>query len=287
MRTVVIYHADLDGKCAAAVVVKKFPEALCLETNYDLVFPVDQIQEHDTVYMVDFTPDLLADFQRLMEKTEDIHWIDHHGKNIAKYPFYNKALKGLRVEFKPSGAMLTWHYLYPTVPPPSAVEHTSDYDCWIFDFGILTKNFEAGMQSIPHDPHAKIWLDLLSDDPWSRADALKEVLAKGEIINEFRKQYNKEIVKACAFECELDGNSIIACNCPCVGSRLFDSLDTSKYDMMSVFRTNGHSVVVSLYSEHKNIDCGELAQKFGGGGHKGAAGFECTNLPFTEIKPLQ
>jgi nanoRNase/pAp phosphatase (c-di-AMP/oligoRNAs hydrolase) len=37
---------------------------------------------------------------------------------------------------------------------------------------------------------------------------------------------------------------------------------------------------VSLYSTKPEIDCGEIARTFGGGGHKGAAGFQCTELPF-------
>jgi nanoRNase/pAp phosphatase (c-di-AMP/oligoRNAs hydrolase) len=37
---------------------------------------------------------------------------------------------------------------------------------------------------------------------------------------------------------------------------------------------------VSLYSTKPEIDCGEIAKSFGGGGHKGAAGFQGKELPF-------
>jgi len=285
-RVVCIHHNDLDGRCAAAIVIKKFPEALCLETNYDQVFPVNLCQKNDTVYMVDFTPDKLADFQRLLEITDDVHWIDHHGKNIAEYPFYNKALKGTRVESKPSGAMLTWEYLFPHIDAPKAVAHTSDYDCWIWAFGKLTKLFEAGINTIPHYPHDKLWIDLLSTDLVTEGKIFNEIIQRGEIVIEYRNQLYSDIVQTIAFECELDEYTVIACNCPNVGSSLFDSINSSNYDIMSTFRSNGESVVISLYSEHPHIDCGDLAKKYGGGGHKGAAGFECKDVPYTNIKPI-
>jgi nanoRNase/pAp phosphatase (c-di-AMP/oligoRNAs hydrolase) len=37
---------------------------------------------------------------------------------------------------------------------------------------------------------------------------------------------------------------------------------------------------VSLYSTRDDIDCGAIAKTYGGGGHKGAAGFQCDTLPF-------
>ena len=44
---------------------------------------------------------------------------------------------------------------------------------------------------------------------------------------------------------------------------------------------------VSLYSIDPNIDCGSIAKKHGGGGHPGAAGFQCDSLPFelTGVRP--
>ena len=37
---------------------------------------------------------------------------------------------------------------------------------------------------------------------------------------------------------------------------------------------------VSLYTIFDHIDVSEIAKKYGGGGHKNAAGFVCDNLPF-------
>lgn len=41
---------------------------------------------------------------------------------------------------------------------------------------------------------------------------------------------------------------------------------------------NLYEVVKDLYSEDESISCKEIAERHGGGGHKGAAGFRSTNL---------
>ena len=52
------------------------------------------------------------------------------------------------------------------------------------------------------------------------------------------------------------------------------------YDIVSLIRFNGSQFVYSLYSNKDNIDCSKIAttlgtfSKLGGGGHKGAAGFQ-------------
>ena len=53
------------------------------------------------------------------------------------------------------------------------------------------------------------------------------------------------------------------------------------YDLMITFcRRKDKLWNVSLYSTKPDIDCGAIAKSFGGGGHKGAAGFRCEKLPF-------
>ena len=37
---------------------------------------------------------------------------------------------------------------------------------------------------------------------------------------------------------------------------------------------------VSLYTSKEDVDVSKVALSFGGGGHKGAAGFKCDTLPF-------
>jgi uncharacterized protein len=67
-------------------------------------------------------------------------------------------------------------------------------------------------------------------------------------------------------------------------SKVFDSVwDATRHDMMITFcrlPLPKGQWTVSLYSDKPEVDCGAIAKSFSGGGHKGAAGFQCKDLPF-------
>lgn len=75
---------------------------------------------------------------------------------------------------------------------------------------------------------------------------------------------------------------IIACNTIVFNSQFFDGFfDPEKHDVMCAYslRSDG-KWKVSMYTTKDEIDCGAIAKHFGGDGHKGAAGFVCTGLPW-------
>ena len=286
MNIKILHHNDLDGRAAGAIIRKKYPTAQCFEVNYDIALPLDQITKEDLVFIVDFTPPTEADFKNIVDSAQQVIWIDHHGRNIADHPFYNQALEGLRVEAEPSGAMCVWNYLFPNDDAPEAIMYVSDFDCWNFHYGISTRAFEAGMKTVDHQPYDKVWLDLLSDGAMTQTSCLNEMIAKGKVILDYRKNLCYDIVKDIAFECDFEGYRILACNMPKMGSLTFEKIDTTKYPIVSTFYSNGEKICVGLYSEDESVDCSEIAVKYGGGGHKGASGFSSNNLPFTNIQKI-
>ena len=46
-----------------------------------------------------------------------------------------------------------------------------------------------------------------------------------------------------------------------------------KYDLLVAWVFDGYKFNYSLYSTNPDVNCAEIAERFGGGGHKGAAGF--------------
>ena len=75
---------------------------------------------------------------------------------------------------------------------------------------------------------------------------------------------------------------VLACNTIVFNSNFFDGFfDPEKHDVMCAYsqRSDG-KWKVSMYTTKDEIDCGAIAKHFGGGGHKGAAGFVCTRLPW-------
>ena len=61
-----------------------------------------------------------------------------------------------------------------------------------------------------------------------------------------------------------------------IGSDDFTSIDIDKYDMLIGFSFDGENWKYSLRSN--KINCAAIAEKYGGGGHVGAAGFRDEKL---------
>lgn len=90
------------------------------------------------------------------------------------------------------------------------------------------------------------------------------------------------------------GIRVLACNTIVFNSQFFEGFYNPEYHdvMVAYCQVHEKSKVyrgtvggqmkwkVSIYSTKPEIDCGAIAKAFGGGGHKGAAGFECDRLPW-------
>ena len=88
-----VYHKDLDG-IASAAIVSHFVKEPCdyIEVGYSKEFPFDQIAKDELVYIVDFS---IEEWERLLEITKDVVWIDHHKSAIELYADYSY-LDGIR-----------------------------------------------------------------------------------------------------------------------------------------------------------------------------------------------
>lgn len=100
----------------------------------------------------------------------------------------------------------------------------------------------------------------------------------GKVIYEYKKSEYAQINSECVFERNLFGLRCLCINCGGNGSLNFTitgAFDPSRYDMMIKFYFNGEKWCYGFYSDgHDDIDCSEIAKKFGGGGHRCASG--CT-----------
>ena len=65
-----------------------------------------------------------------------------------------------------------------------------------------------------------------------------------------------------------------------VGSDWFKSVDDGSYDILMPFSFNGRNGTWTYSMYSKTVDVSEIAKKYGGGGHKGAAGFNTNRLIF-------
>ena len=53
--------------------------------------------------------------------------------------------------------------------------------------------------------------------------------------------------------------------------------------MAMVWAYDGTNYQYSIYSQDSSVECNKIAEQYGGGGHKGAAGFKMAEMPFKKI----
>lgn len=288
----IIHHNDADGRCAAAIVAKRFPSRGLasgdfIEMDYSRELPLHRIQTQETVYIVDFSlkPDVM---RQLTERTPAVHWIDHH-QSCAGYD-YGFTPQGLR-DFTPkglSGCELTWRYLFPELPVPYAAQLIGDYDSWRGSLRPHSWKFRIGLELYDQSPLGQVWNDVLpgptdddADAAFARATIL-EIIHEGTTCEQFRDHYCADLRSQYGFETVLDGHPAYALNVAKFGSIAFGTL-TAQFPLCIAYVHNGRKWTVSVYSERPDIDCSAICAARGGGGHRGAAGFTCDILPLAPI----
>lgn len=305
------YHNDLDGRAAAFCVygwvgISDRYNVDFIPINYGKPFPFDTIRPSEQIWIVDFSisPEEMV---RLLEITKDVTWIDHHKTAIEKYAVFPFPIRGIRKDGE-AGCVLTWKYIHwwtyrgegeenflrgplRGLEVPRCIELVGDRDIWAWKFGEDTKLFHAAAQAHDTKPNSDFWWNCMecetdpSAGPGNMAarergeEFWRDLMKEGAAIERYREQYYADYCAELSFPTEIDGHEALAMNVARVGSEAFGGDAAFKaWKILMPFYFDGKQFTVSLYS--KDIDVSEIAKKYGGGGHKGAAGFQCATLPF-------
>ena len=289
----IFYHMDNDGKCAGfwvyqMVTLDQYGKE-CIPINYDISFPFEKINPNEKVYIVDYSI-FPEEMDKLLGITPNVTWIDHHKTAIERYKDYDKEIRGIRYDGI-AGCMLTYCYLtfminvnenevFPfeinmTKHAPLFTKYIADYDVWAFKYGDETRAFEKGLSLYSHDPEDQIWQTLFDqylfgNDESGKNNLTKSIVEKGKLLIHYRKMQMKTYCKSKGFESMLDGHKCFAVNMAMMSSDDFIIDNSDEYDLFVGFSFNGKTWNYSLRST--KIDCSEIAKKYGGGGHVGAAG---------------
>lgn len=278
------YHkADMDGRCSGAIVNMEHPECEMIGINYGDVFPWDSIQQGETIYMVDFSLQPFEDMERLNSMCNLI-WVDHHKTSIEEKEKRNFRAYIQSLDDKYAGCELTWMLLHPVDPfapiikkvLPMFIYLLGRYDVWDHFNTPGSLEFQYGIRNMGEMlPEDERWKDLFD------VEYVNKIIADGNLLLGYEKKQNAAYAKSCAYETSLDGLRCIAINKGLANSLLFESVyDPERHDaMLSYVRRKG-KWTVSLYTTKPEIDVSAICKARGGGGHKGAAGFQCQELPF-------
>lgn len=286
MNPICFYHnADFDGLCSAAIVYRNVPGVELVGINYGDVFDFERVRGRK-VYMVDFSLQPYSEMQKLFDVAEHTTWIDHHKSAIKQYTPHRNVTTIFPIgEEKVAACWLAWEFFEPAITASDALQYLSKYDTWddgdqvAWENKILPFQFGLRMEQDTR-PESIIWNGILFDNGL----VVGPILERGKTILQYQVAQNEKLMAACAFDAALGELRALVVNAPLVNSRTFSSKwDPSKYDVMvSYCRRPSGKFTVSLYSDKPEIDCSVEAKKRGGGGHKGAAGFQCETLPWDE-----
>lgn len=283
-----IHHTDHDGHCAGFWVKKRYPQMTkedFIEMDYGSTLDwFSKIKKDEPVIIVDFSFDKKEDMDKLLSKTKNVIWIDHHISAIKK--FEGMDIKGLRYNGI-AGCMLTWAYFNKmedgTIPfdpkmcteAPWMTKYVHDRDVWLHEYGEETDHFNLGLDAIPNkQPYDPIWEEALN------IDKVRKLIEEGSVIERYRDSLGLRAQKS-GFEYDFDGHKAFCINNCFSGSEYFGEM-IDKYDIVCCFNYNGVDRIweYSLYSNKENVDCSVICTERGGGGHKGAAGFTTNKLVF-------
>jgi hypothetical protein len=184
-----------------------------------------------------------------------------------------KTIPGL-VKSGISGAALTYMYLYHTTYQdlPLFLKYISDYDCFILEYPD-TLQFKYGVESMNHGPLSDLWRNALNNQ-----DILEDLINRGEIIKSYYDNQARDILDSYGYETTIDGYSALILNRDGNSTLFGDKFN--QYDICVRFTFNGEKYIYSLFTHRDDIDLSKIAGRYGGGGHKQAAGMTTDNLLF-------
>lgn len=275
--TVCLHHNDADGRACAAIVRRALDKKVHLyEINYGEPAPWELINPSERVIITDFTlppQDMVS-----IASEKELIWIDHHITAINALADVSAGWEGIR-DSGEAACVLTWKYFFPALPVPRGVILIGDRDIWRMAEP-ETRAFSHGLrQHSTHPTNDSLWGPLLDDDP----EFIERLVIKGRVLLDSYINYLRKYIKNYAFEVVFEGLKTLCVNRPGEGE-LVEMICAMGYDLAYCYvdATVNNRLMTIVMIGSRTIDASKIAEKFGGGGHQGAAGFqfERTGDPF-------
>lgn len=275
----VFFHGNcFDGFGAAFAAWKKLGDsAKYIPVSYGKEHISDtEFNSEDEVYIVDYSVSN-EEFEKLAALVSNVVVLDHHKTALERFtglsPYPDKRFKhvapGVYVDFNmdKSGALITWEYFHPDKHVPMLIKWISDRDLWQFAYS-ETKAIHALLTSYKMD--FEVWDTLLQigeTKPY-------EMINTGRILLSQQDQTVAMICKKVYFT-NIAGYTVPIVNASShwseVGTKLVDMYPSHKFAGSYMEMPDG----TRMYSlRSSGFDVAAIAELFGGGGHKTAAGFK-------------
>lgn len=297
-----IYHGNCaDGFTAAWAVWKRFPDA----EFYPGVYGEDppDVTGKDVV-LVDFSYKKSV-LDEMCKKARSIIVLDHHKtaeedlkgakqfsktwdahvQNVYQDQCENADINGAILyalfDLDRSGAMIAWEFFHPDKPAPQLIKHVQDRDLWRFELE-NTREIQASVFSYEYT--FENWDNLV--EACEHLDGNKAMVNAGKALERKHFKDIAELIEVSKRRMVIGGHEVYVVNLPyTMASDACHALcKESMYPSGSGELNTEPAFGASYWDGPKGrtfslrsigeFDVSEIAMKYGGGGHKNAAGFQ-------------
>lgn len=268
----------MDGRCSAAIVRYALGADVRLHAmDYGDPVPWAAVELADKVIIVDFS--LPREDMLRVNSMAELVWIDHHKTSLESLEGLT-GVAGLR-SIDDAACVLTWMTFFPDRPVPDAVQYVGDRDMWRFAFEETAAFCEGLYQEATNPSNDELWKALFE----GKTDLMNTLSKRGQVLRRARLRRIERRVERSAFEVTFEGHRTLAINLRGTGE-IGEYIRKLGYEIgycyYEALQNGSLTTFVTLYSDQ--LDVSEIASRFGGGGHEGAAGFsfERSGTPFPE-----
>lgn len=268
MKTIAIYHKDCtDGTTAAAVVLKKYPDALTFPLSHgfepaDLAEVMAQANPGDRI----LTVDCAIGAKEFLAQGYPVTTIDHHAGAKDEYTALAAANPAFTFIFNNtlSGASLTWKNLFSGEKTPELIQRVQDQDLWQWKY-TDTKDVNNALFTLTNEPAEVLKLFTV---PLETLQSTGAVITKysAHMIDKAADKTEPIMVKVGQYTIPFYNITVYKSDCGNI-------LSTQKDQTVGLFTIDGEKVKISFRSlEHHNPSALDVAKAINGSGHRNASG---------------
>jgi oligoribonuclease NrnB/cAMP/cGMP phosphodiesterase (DHH superfamily) len=277
---VVIYHkACPDGFGAAYAAWKKFGDsASYVEAGYGDKEVIPGLAGKE-VYLLDFCYELPGAMDELARTTRKLVVLDHHRTTESVV----KSIPEHVYDDARSGATIAWNYFHPNTRVPQLLSYLEDGDLYRY---ALPETQEVYAYIIVQPQDFQVWDDIVKalEDDERRASLLTKAFSYCEYF-ELIAGICVQAAKKVRFE---GRECYFATAIPQITMR--SEIASQLYKKLPPFAiivtAHPDGLGVSIRGDG-SVDVSKIAEKYGGGGHPGSAGFFIPNgetMPWVELE---
>lgn len=299
----IYYHGDMDGIVSAhfytsAFKVKSSTTIKTFEFEYskeDAILDTLKVgSNNNTIVFVDCCPSEEI-LDKVIKKVGKVIILDHHiSKKELIDSYINEGLVEGISYIGACAALITWCWFHfdkdirkiiefldrfskskknqDESIVPYSLRLVNSWDVWN---GLYT---EAEPFKIYFETQNFIPLDERIDEIMENPIKTGEAVRYGQIMQQFYHSWGNIYCERFGYEIQYKKNNFYVLNVGNANSKIFGDR-IKDYDAVIIYCNNGIRYQCSIYSDKSEFNCAEFAEQFGGGGHKGAAGFILDELP--------